>query len=169
MAARQAPRRRRLSVDLPPDAETATRTLAERYFRGTTTDAIRSSLSFLAWALEARRRGKRVIAVTPDALPPRFEEPVLPGVEEQLAQDWQWLVSRPHPWRRQLWIKGRRLTAGDLARTIEIEDWAPAQAAVEYDLPLEAVLEAQRYAAANRALVLAEERENALAANEETP
>lgn len=159
-------RRRRLSVDLPQETETATRALVDRFFHGTTTDAVRAALSLLAWTIEAKRQGKRVVAVTRDQLPARFEEPVLPGVEDQMAVDWQWLVARPHPWRRQLWVKGRRLAAGDLARTVEIEDWSPERAAAEFNLPLEAILEAQRYLAANRDLVLAEERENALAAEQ---
>lgn len=160
-------RRRRLSVDLPPDAETATRAIADRYFRGVTTDAIRSSLSFLSWAIDAKRHGRRVVSVAVDYLPTQYEEPVLPGIEEQLATDWVWLVPRRHPWRRQLWLKGRRITAGDLARTLEIEGWTPERASAEFDLPLEAVLEAQRYAASSRDLILAEERENAIAARED--
>jgi uncharacterized protein (DUF433 family) len=159
-------RRRRLSVDLPVESETAIRALAERYFGGVTTDAIRTSLSFLSWAIDARRHGRRVVAVSADQLPSQFEEPVLPGIQEQLATDWQWLIARPHPWRRQLWLKGRRITAGDLARTIEIEGWTPEHARDEFDLPLDAVLEAQRYAASNRDLILAEERENEIAARE---
>ncbi len=27
------------------------------------------------------------------------------------AESWTFLVARPHPWRRQLYIKGRKLTA----------------------------------------------------------
>ncbi len=163
-----APRRRRLSVDLPPETEVATRALADRYFRGVTTDVIRASLSLLAWVIEARRSGKRVIAVGREDIPDRFEEPVFPGIEELLLGDPTWLVQRPHPWRRQPWIKGRRVTAGDLARTIEMEEWTPEQAATEFDLPIEAVLEAQTYLADHRDLVLAEERENAIAAQEAT-
>ena len=161
-------RRRRLSVDLPPETEAATRAVADRYFRGITTDAIRTSLSLLAWVIGAKDEGKRVIAVRRDRLPDQFEEPVLPGIEEQLLNDTIWLVQRPHAWRRQPWVKGRRLTAGDLARTIEIEDWTPERAAAEFDLPVDAIFEAQRYLAANRDLVLAEEQENAIAAQEAT-
>ncbi len=157
-----------MSVDLPAETETATRALADRYFHGVATDAICSSLTLLAWAIDARRQGKRVVAVTRDQVPERFEEPILPGIEQQLASDWQWLVARPHPWRRQLWVKGRRIAAGDLARTIQIEGWTPDRAAEEFDLPLDAVLESQRYAAANPDLILAEERENAMAASEES-
>ena len=160
--------RRRLTVDLSADAETATRSMVDRFFRGVTADAVRSALSLLEWTLRARRSGKRVVAVAPEELPDRFEEPVLPGVEEQLANDWTWLVQRPHPWRRQLFVKGRRLAAGDLARTIEIEAWSPHEAAEQFELPLDAILELQRYLAANRELVLAEERENAIAAERAT-
>lgn len=77
-----------------------------------------------------------------------------------------WLVDRPHAWRRQPWVKGRRVTAGDLARTVEIECWTLRQAATEYDLPAAAILEAQRYLASNRPLVIAEEQENAISAQQ---
>lgn len=166
MSQLSATKRRRLTVDLPPESEAATRALADRYFRGVTADAVRASLSLLSWVLEARRSGKRVVAVPAEGLPDRYEEPVLTGVEEQLNDSPTWLVARPHPWRRQLWIKGRRVTAGDLARTVEIEGWTPEMASTELGLPIEAVLEAQRYLAQNRELVEAEERENAFAAQQ---
>lgn len=37
--------------------------------------------------------------------------PTIPELETNLPPAWQWLVERPHPWRRQLWIKGRKLQA----------------------------------------------------------
>lgn len=79
-------------MDLPPDAETATRALADRYFRGITTDAIRAALTLLAWVINAKRSGKRVVAVPREHLPDRSEEPLLPGIEEQLLIDPTWLV-----------------------------------------------------------------------------
>lgn len=157
-----------MSVDLPPETAAATRSISERFFRGVATDALRAALSLLAWVIDARRAGKRVIAVDADDLPDRFEEPVLAGLQEQLTPTASWLVERPHPWRRQPWIKGRRIAAGDLARTAEIEGWSPEEAALQYDLPLAAIFEAQRYLSENRELVLAEERENGLAAQEAT-
>ncbi len=166
---RPAIRRRRLSVDLPVDTEVATRAIADRYFSGVATDAIRSSLSLLAWVIQAKQEGKRVVAIRRERMPDQFEEAILPGLEEQLAHDATWLVERPHPWRRQPWIKGRRLAAGDLARAIEIEGWSPERAANEYDIPVEAILEAQRYLASNRELVIAEEAENAIAAQQAAP
>jgi hypothetical protein len=123
------------------------------------------SVSLLVWLIEVREQGRRVVSVDAAEMPDQYGEPVVPGLEELLVPAWTWLVARPHPWRRQLWLKGRRITAGDLGRTTEIEGWSPEQAAAQFELPVEAVLEAQRYLALNRDLVVAEERENALAAS----
>lgn len=156
-------RRRRLSVDLPVESEAAVRSVADRYFRGVATDALRAALSLLTWTADERDRGRRVVAVAADDLPARYAEPLVPGLMDP-DDEWTWLVRRPHPWRRQPFLKGTRIAAGDLARTIEIEDWTDDHAADEYGLPIEAVREAREYLVRHRELVLAEERENALAA-----
>ena len=70
-----------------------------------------------------------------------------------------WLVSVAHPWRKQLSIKGRRLTAGQLVDAMEANDLDVEAAAREFDLPSEAVVEAVDYVARNRPLVLAEAAE----------
>jgi hypothetical protein len=88
---------------------------------------------------------------------------------EGLGHRWIWLVSREHPWRRQLWIKGRSIAAGDLARTVAIEGWTAEEAAREFDLPVDAILEAQRYAGVHRDLIAAEEAENRIAAQRFEP
>ena len=153
-----------MSVDAPEVVISATRHTADRFFRGSLNETVIAALAMLRWFIRVRSEGGRVIAVTPDRLPDTYEEPILPGIEDALALKWVWLVEREHPWRRQLWIKGRSVTAGDLARTTEIERWTAEEAAEEYELPIEAVQEAMRYLADNRELVLAEESENRLAA-----
>lgn len=130
---------------------------ADRFFRGMTNDAVQAALAAFDWMLEQRRQGRRVIAVEADALPDRYAEPVLPGVDEALGSGaWTWLVERPHPWRRQLWIKGRRMRAGSVVADLEANRWTPEETARQFDLPLDAVLEARRYADANRELIEAE-------------
>lgn len=74
-------------------------------------------------------------------------------------KQYTWLVAVPHPWRKQLSIKGRRLTAGQLVDMMEANELSVEAAAHEFDLPLEAVVEAVDYVARNRALVLAEAAE----------
>lgn len=156
-------RRHRLSADVPEPTERHVRDIAARYYRGVLGDAVTAGLETLRWVVDALQRGKRVVAVDPADLPEAYAEPLLPGLPRPEAE-WVWLVRRDHPWRRQLWIKGRQLTAGDLARTIEIEGWTPERAADEYGLPLEAVVEALRYAETARELIEAEEAENRIVA-----
>jgi uncharacterized protein (DUF433 family) len=160
---RTSQRRHRLSADVPEATEARVRETARVFYRGVVSEAVTTALDTFEWVVDARRRGKRVIATDDDALPDRFEEPVIAGLES-LGRDWDWLVPRDHPWRRQLWIKGRNLTAGDLVRTAEVEGWTPERAAEEFDLPVEAVVEAIRYAETARDLIAAEEAENRLAA-----
>lgn len=85
-----------------------------------------------------------------------------------MSSKWTWLVERDHPWRRQLWVKGRTLTGGALASTLETERWSPEQAAHEFELEVDAVLEAIEYAHLNGALIEAEEAEDRLAAQAAT-
>lgn len=152
-----------MSVDLPAESEAAVRSVADRYFRGIATDAIRAALSLLTWTADERGRGRRVVAVAAEDLPARYAEPLVPELMDP-NDEWTWLVRRPHPWRRQLFLKGTGIAAGDMARTIEIEGWTDEQAADQYGLAIDAVREAREYLGRHRELVLAEEREDALAA-----
>ncbi len=154
-------RRYRLAADVPEAMGTRVRETAAKYYAGGLGETINAALIVFDWAVAAKARGKRVIATDPDKLPDAFEEPLIPGFGPE--PQWDWLVPRPHAWRRQLWIKGRKITAGSLARSAEIEGWTPERTAYEFDLPVAAVLEAMRYAEQARDLVLAEEAEDRMA------
>jgi hypothetical protein len=155
--------RHRLFADVPEATDAQVRQTARTFYRGVVSDAVTTALETFEWVVDARRRGKRVIATDADMLPGTFEEPVIAGLE-RLGSEWTWLVRRDHPWRRQLWIKGRTIAAGDLARTAEINGWTAEETARQYELPVDAVLEAQRYAEITRDLILAEEAENRIVA-----
>jgi uncharacterized protein (DUF433 family) len=89
----------------------------------------------------------------------RLEAQIGPLTAESLR--WRYLVARPHPWRRQLAIKGRNMTVGQLLSTLRANQLSPEQASQDLDLPLEAIHEALTYYSENRALIeleAAEER-----------
>ena len=155
--------RHRLTADVPEAVDARVRQTARDLYRGVVSDAVAAALEALQWMIEAKSRGMRVVATDADSLPAAYEEPRIPGLGA-LGHEWTWLVRRDHPWRRQLWIKGRNIAAGQLARTAAIEHWTPEQAAEEYDLPVAAVVEAFRYSATARDLIAAEEAENRIAA-----
>ncbi|MFD2376384.1 hypothetical protein ACFSTJ_01515 [Ottowia pentelensis] len=75
-------------------------------------------------------------------------------------------MQRPHPWRRQLWIKGRKLQASAVWLDGQANGLSAAEAAENWNLPLPAVEEALAYSEAHRALIEAEadeERQRLLA------
>lgn len=165
MVKRSPQRHMRLYIDVSQAMWTRVKETADRFFRGVTNDAVLAALAAFNWMLEQRRQGKRVIAVDPDVLPARYSEPVLPGVDEAFGdQRWTWLIEQPHPWRRQLWIKGRHVKAGQLVGQMNGNAWTPEETARQLDLPVDAVREAERYVEANRDLVEAEAIEEERAA-----
>lgn len=72
------------------------------------------------------------------------------------APGWSHLVSRRHPWKRQLFIRGRNMTVRQLVGTVRANGWDEGEAADAMDLPAEAIREATTYANANEELLVAE-------------
>ncbi len=70
------------------------------------------------------------------------------------------LETRPHPWRRQLWLRGRTMTVGQLVATMRANGLTPDQAAADLDLPLTQIAEALFYYAEHHDLVDRELRED---------
>jgi len=73
--------------------------------------------------------------------------------ETNQANNWQYLVSRPHSWRKQLYIKGRKLLASTIWQDMLANHMTPEQAAENWDLPLAAIDEVLRYCEQHRQLL----------------
>ena len=87
--------------------------------------------------------------------PETAERLVLPEIEA-VEGGWRWLVARPHPWRRQLWVKGRKLLAAQVWSDMQANELTAEQAARDWDLPLEAVEEILRYCKESAVLIALE-------------
>ncbi len=74
-------------------------------------------------------------------------------MREAAVQPWRYLVRRQHPWRQQLYIKGRNMTARQLVGSMKANQLDEAAAAADYRLPVEAVREAVAYVEGNRELL----------------
>src|SRR5262249_47389115 len=74
------------------------------------------------------------------------------AIEDQ-GPRWKHLEYRPHSWRRQLSLKDRNMTVGQLVYTIRAEKYTPEQASENIELPIGAIYEALAYYAENRALI----------------
>ena len=71
-----------------------------------------------------------------------------------------YLEARPHPWRRQPYLRGRTMTVGQLVATMCANGLTPEQAADDLDLPLAYSAEALLYYAEQHDLVDEELRED---------
>jgi len=87
---------------------------------------------------------------------------LLPDIDSSDNGAYKYLVARPHPWRRQLSIKGRRCLASNIHISMRVNGQTPEQTAHDWDLPLEAIEEIIRYCEANEALITAECQEEAV-------
>ncbi len=56
---------------------------------------------------------------------------------------WQYLEHRPHPWRQQLYIKGKRIKASVIYSDMIVNNETPAEAAENWDLPLAAISQSE--------------------------
>lgn len=97
-----------------------------------------------------------------------IEELVLMGIENLLTQpetslprdrNWQYLVQRPHPWRRQLYIKGRKLLAFTVWQDMIVNKMSKEESADNWDLSLAAIQEVIEYCETHKELLKMEANE----------
>jgi hypothetical protein len=75
---------------------------------------------------------------------------------ESAVEPWQFLVRRRHPWRKQLYVKGRNLTARQLVGAMRANQLDNERAAGNFHLPIGAIREAQDYVEQNLELLQTE-------------
>jgi uncharacterized protein (DUF433 family) len=74
-------------------------------------------------------------------------------MREVAVEPWQYLVRRQHPWRKQLYVKGRNMTARQLVGSMKANQLDEQAAAADNHVPVEAVREALAYVESNRELL----------------
>ena len=70
-----------------------------------------------------------------------------------VKQSYTYLEARPDSWRRQLFIKGRNLTVGQLVATMRANRDSIASASREFDLPVAAIHEVLEYYVVHQDLI----------------
>lgn len=58
---------------------------------------------------------------------------------------WEYLESRPHSWRKQLYLKGKRVKASVIYSDLIVNQETPEEAADNWDLPIAAIQEIIEY------------------------
>jgi len=143
---------KRINFDVTPEQEEELAWLRAALGSATTKDTLLRAVRVLGVLSRERSRGAHIYVRTADGETARL---VLPELESP-EPVWKWLTGRAHPWRRQMWIKGRRLMASAVWRSMVANEMSEEEAAEDWGLPLEAIREAVAWSEANRQLIAAE-------------
>ncbi len=148
--------RKRLQIELGPAEQLAFERI--RGLGSNDAEVGRRAISLLARLADAIDEGFTIAAIPADES--RFAD-AAPELTSGVAPDrrYRHLVRIRHPWRKQLSLKGRRLTVGQLVAQIRANRLEVDAAAREFGLPTEAIAEALDYAAHNGTLLAAEAAE----------
>ncbi len=147
---------KRANFDLSPEQEALLANLRAQLAASSTKEAVLRAGQLTTWLLDEVSQGNRLFVGKSLTTAVRL---AIPELEASGRGAWRWLVERPHPWRRQLWVKGRKLLASAVWLDALTNSMGPREAAENWDLPLEACEEIFAYCDANRALIEAEANE----------
>jgi hypothetical protein len=147
---------KRANFDLSPEQEELLANLRAQLAASSTKDAVLRAAQLTTLLLDEVSQGNRLFVGKSLATAMRL---VIPELEARSGGHWRWLVERPHPWRRQLWVKGRKLLASAVWLDALANDMGPRQAAENWDLPQDACEEIFAYCEANKALIETEANE----------
>ena len=140
---------KRQNFNVTPEEEAQLQQLRDTLAAPSIKDAIFRATRVLLTLTQEVQDGKRIYTADNQGRQTRL---LLPEIEAAVPL-WKYLISRPHSWKRQLFVKGRRQTAANVWFDMLANRRTPEETAENWDLPLEAVLEIVRYCEANRDLI----------------
>lgn len=146
---------KRQNFNVTPEQEAELAALQEMLAAPSVKDAILRAVRIVGLLSKETRRGGALVVEDSQGKRSRLVIPELEGAGE----GWQYLVSRPHSWRRQLSVKGRRLPAATIWSDMQVNGLSVAEAADNWSLPVEAVREIVRYCEVNEGLLHMEAEE----------
>jgi len=99
---------KRVNFDLSPEQDELLENLRAKLAASSTKEAVLRAAQLTSLLLDEMQHGNRLFVGKSPATATRI---AIPGIDTSFSEQWRWLVERPHPWRRQLWVKGRELLA----------------------------------------------------------
>jgi len=141
---------KRQNFNITPEQEAEIAWLRDAIDAPSAKEAILFAVRTASLLARETRRGCRIYLT--DACGER-ERILLPEFERAAGDEWSYLVSRPHPWRRGMYVKGRRVPASVVWRDMLAGGLSAQETAENWELPLAAVEEIESYCKANKALL----------------
>jgi uncharacterized protein (DUF433 family) len=148
---------KRQNFNITPEQEAEIAQLKEIINAPTTKDAILSAVRFYTVVAGRVKEGQELYMSGNKQN--QVEKIMIPDLEVLKPSEYKYLIERPHAWKRQLCVKGRRLPAATVYGDILLDKMSPVETAANWDLPLEAVYECIRYCKENESLIRMESEE----------
>lgn len=148
----------RVQVDLNASEASLLELLQHRLSVRSRADMLQQAYGTFLWIVDEMLAGRRIVSVEPEMMDqlPRFKELSVPAVEPIVFDHYRYLVKRPEKGREQPYLRGRNMTVGQLIYTIRANNLSIKEAAEDFDLPIEQVLEAQAYYQTHSDLIASE-------------
>jgi uncharacterized protein (DUF433 family) len=140
---------KRQNFNVTPQEEAELQRLREALAAPSIKDALLRATRVLLTLTREVQEGNRIYCADPSGNQMRL---LLPDIEAAAAT-WTYLTPRPHAWKRQLFIKGRRMTAANVWYDMLANQRSVEATAENWDLPVQAVEEIIRYCEAHRDLI----------------
>ena len=146
---------KRQNFNVTPEEESQLQQLRETLGAASIKEALLRAARVLITLSQEVQEGKRIYAADREGNQTRL---LLPDIESSQSS-WKFLTARSHSWKRQLYVKGRRLTAANVWFDMLANGRNPLETAENWDLPQEAVYEIVRYCESDRELISMEAEE----------
>jgi uncharacterized protein (DUF433 family) len=156
-------KKQRIQLDLANEQVSLIDALSEQLALRSRADLFQQAFSLFLWAVDEILAGHQVISVDSDQIQKisQYKEINIPALQPFTFQGYQYLTARAHPWKKQLFLKGRNMTVGQLISTMQANTLTVEEAAEDLDLPIEQIREAVAYYQTHHTLVDLEAREEA--------
>ena len=151
---------KRQNFNVTPEQEAELLALQSELSASSVKDAIFKAVRLALFLRREVRRGLRLGLKDPQG---SVTEVIVPELEASGSPSWTYLVERPHSWKRQLFIKGRKLSAAQVWLDMQANGMTPTEAAENWELPPSAIAEVVEYCERSASLLQMEaDKENLL-------
>lgn len=148
---------KRENFDVSPEQQAQIETLQALIEAPSKKDALLLAVNLALHVASETRKGNQLFVGDPARNDLR--RLVMLGIEKPNMTKWLYLVEQAHPWKKQLFVKGRKLPAAAVWTATIANNLSVEQAADNWDLPIEAVREILDYCENNRAFLEMEANE----------
>jgi histidinol phosphatase-like PHP family hydrolase len=155
---------KRENFDINPEQQAEIACLQELIHAPTRKDAILTAIRWTLQVVTELRKGNQLYIEELDKK--QLTKLMMLGINAPSISSWKYLVDIAHPWKRQLYVKGRKLPASTVWSGMIVNKLTRDQAADNWDLPAEAIDEIISYCESNKKFLELEAAEEKRRLNE---